>query len=274
MTGNSGRKHRTARSNATNCSRRPTCVLRRRENWSINDGSAAGSCADPAHSASPACAAVLCSKSIRTLSCSTMFGFLTSGTKEAADPLVSPKSVAAWLRQLPALDVIGRQQQVMRAFDAMRASRKPIDIARVQAIEYLDAALGADRRQLTKQYVENYDSAPKLAERIWQSIYDLVAGLHLRVPDRARGGAAAGRQRALEAADAAAVRAAHRITTAPTPSSACSASNAGFPASGWSCTAPTCARRSSASIACRPCWQAAGRTPRRGRSSRNTSTSC
>jgi cyclic-di-GMP-binding protein len=105
-----------------------------------------------------------------------MFGFLTSGTKEALDPLVSPKAVASWLRQLPALDVIGRQQEVMRAFEAMRASRKAVDIPRVQAIEYLDAALGADRRQLTKQYVENYDSAPKLAERIWQSIYDLSQG--------------------------------------------------------------------------------------------------
>ncbi len=105
-----------------------------------------------------------------------MFGFLTSGTREAVDPLASPKAVAAWLRQLPALDVIGRQQQVMRAFDAMRASRKPCEISRVHAIEHLDAALGADRRQLTKQYVENYDSAPKLAERIWQSIYDLSQG--------------------------------------------------------------------------------------------------
>lgn len=105
-----------------------------------------------------------------------MFGFLTSGTKEALDPLTSPKAVAAWLRQLPALDVIGRQQQVMQAFEVMRASRKPVDIPRVLAVEYLDAALGADRRQLTKQYVENYDSAPKLAERIWQSIYDLSQG--------------------------------------------------------------------------------------------------
>jgi len=48
-----------------------------------------------------------------------MFGFLTSGTKEAVDPLASTRSVAAWLRQLPALDVIGRQQEVLRAFDAM-----------------------------------------------------------------------------------------------------------------------------------------------------------
>jgi len=105
-----------------------------------------------------------------------MFGFLTSGTKDVADPLVSAKSVAAWLRQLPPLDVIGRQQQVMRAFDAMRQSRKPVDLARVQAVEYLDAALGADRRQLIKQYVENYDGSPKLAERIWQAIYDLSQG--------------------------------------------------------------------------------------------------
>jgi hypothetical protein len=105
-----------------------------------------------------------------------MFGFLTSGVKEVADPLASAKTVAGWLRQLPALDVIGRQQHVMRAFDAMRQSRRPVDIARVQAIEFLDAALGADRRQLIKQYVENYDSSPKLAERIWQAIYDLSQG--------------------------------------------------------------------------------------------------
>ncbi len=105
-----------------------------------------------------------------------MFAFLTSGTKDAADPLVSERVVAGWLRQLPTLDVIGRQQAVMRAFDAMRQSRKPIDRDRVLAIEYLDAALGADRRQLVKQYVENYDGSPKLAESIWQAIYDLAQG--------------------------------------------------------------------------------------------------
>ena len=64
----------------------------------------------------------------------------------------------------------------MRAFDAMRQSRRPVDPARVQAIQFLDAALGADRRQLIKQYVENHDSAPKLAERIWQAVYDLSQG--------------------------------------------------------------------------------------------------
>ncbi len=105
-----------------------------------------------------------------------MFGFLTSGTKEIADPLVSAKSVAAWLRQLPALDVIGRQQHVMTAFEAMRQSRKLTEIGRVHALEYLDAALGADRRQLVKQYVENFENSPKLAERIWQAIYDMSQG--------------------------------------------------------------------------------------------------
>ncbi|HEY5366711.1 MAG TPA: hypothetical protein VIL19_09560 [Casimicrobiaceae bacterium] len=105
-----------------------------------------------------------------------MFGFLTSSSKDATDPLVSAKSASAWLRQLPALDVIGRQQHVMRAFDAIRQSRKPIDIARAGAIEFLDAALAADRRQLTKQYVENVDAGPKLSVRIWQAVFDLTQG--------------------------------------------------------------------------------------------------
>jgi hypothetical protein len=105
-----------------------------------------------------------------------MFGFLTPGTREIADPLSSPKLVATWLRDLPALDVVGRQQAVMRAFDAMRQSRRAPDLARVQAIELLDAALGADRRQLIKQYVENVDSAPRLSEQLWQAVFDLTQG--------------------------------------------------------------------------------------------------
>lgn len=102
-----------------------------------------------------------------------MFGFLTSG-KDLADPLASAKTVSLWLRQLPALDVIGRQQHVMRAFDALRLGRKEIDPARVGAIQFLDAALGTDRRQLIRQYVENAESSPKLAERLWQAIYELA----------------------------------------------------------------------------------------------------
>jgi hypothetical protein len=104
-----------------------------------------------------------------------MFDFLTSG-KDTTDPLVSAKSVSIWLRQLPALDVIGRQQHVMRAFDGMRQSRKPIDPQRVLAVQFLDSALGADRRQLIKQYVENAETGPKLADRLWQAIYELAQG--------------------------------------------------------------------------------------------------
>ncbi len=105
-----------------------------------------------------------------------MFGFLTQSTKDQADPLQSQKAASAWLRQLPALDVIGRQQHVMRAFDGMRASRREADLNRVAAIEYLDAALGADRRQLLKQYVENAEGAARLSERIWQATHELAQG--------------------------------------------------------------------------------------------------
>src|SRR5512143_2363143 len=105
-----------------------------------------------------------------------MFGFLTPGTKEIADPLASAKSASAWLRQLPSLDVIGRQQHVMRAFDGMRQSRRPADPNRVAAVEFLDSALGADRRQLTKQYVENVDTSARLAERIWQALQEMCQG--------------------------------------------------------------------------------------------------
>ena len=105
-----------------------------------------------------------------------MFGFLTQSTKDQADPLQSQKTATAWLRQLPALDVIGRQQHVMRAFDGMRASRKEADLNRVAAVEYLDAALGADRRQLLKQYVENAEGAARLSERIWQATHELAQG--------------------------------------------------------------------------------------------------
>jgi hypothetical protein len=105
-----------------------------------------------------------------------MFSFLGTHGKDANDPLTSGRNASVWLKQLPALDVIGRQQHVMRAFDALRQARRPLDLGRVQAIEFLDSALGADRRQLTKQYVENHDAAGKLAERIWQAAYEMTQG--------------------------------------------------------------------------------------------------
>jgi len=104
-----------------------------------------------------------------------MFGFLTP-TRDAADPFVSAKSAAVWLRELPSLDVVARQQLVLRALEAMRQSRRPVDFARAQALQYADAALAADRRQLFRQYVDSVDSTPKVSERIWQAALDLSQG--------------------------------------------------------------------------------------------------
>jgi hypothetical protein len=102
-----------------------------------------------------------------------MLGFLTPHAKDAADPLQNAKSASAWLRQLPALDVIGRQQHVIRTLDTMRKGQYSFDLNRVAAIQFIDAALGADRRQLIKQYIENAESSPKLAERIWQALWEM-----------------------------------------------------------------------------------------------------
>jgi len=106
------------------------------------------------------------------MSMKAMLGFLTPQAN-VADPLQSAKSAAAWLRQLPALDVIGRQQHVIRALDAMRKGQFVMDLNRVGAIQFVDAALGADRRQLIKQYIENAEASPKLADRIWQALWEM-----------------------------------------------------------------------------------------------------
>src|SRR5438045_1952927 len=109
----------------------------------------------------------------QAISMKAMLGFLTPLAKDAADPLQNAQNAAAWLRQLPALDVIGRQQHVIRALDRMRKGQYAIDLNRIAAIEFVDAALGADRRQLIKQYIENSESAPKLADRIWQALWEM-----------------------------------------------------------------------------------------------------
>ena len=105
-----------------------------------------------------------------------MFGFLNAGVRDANDPIVSAKVAGAWLRELPSLDVVARQETVVRALEGLRQSRRPMDFSRAQALQYTDAALGADRRQLFRQYVESLDSAPKVADRIWQSSFDLTQG--------------------------------------------------------------------------------------------------
>jgi len=105
-----------------------------------------------------------------------MFGFLTPQTKDDADPLVSARTVSAWLRHLPTQDVIARQHNAMRAFDGMRQSSRPVDLNRITAIQFLDTALGADRRQLMKQYVENIDHAARAADRAWQAAQEMSQG--------------------------------------------------------------------------------------------------
>src|SRR6202163_992395 len=102
-----------------------------------------------------------------------MFAFLTPQSKDLSDPLQNAKAAATWLRQLPSLDVIGRQQQVISVLDAMRKTQRVPDLNRIAAIQFVDAALGADRRQLIKQYIENSESAPKRAERIWHALWEM-----------------------------------------------------------------------------------------------------
>jgi hypothetical protein len=128
-----------------------------------------------------------------------MFAFLSPGTRDTVDPIVSVKSTVAWLRELPSLDAVARQQLVMRAFDAMRQSRRPMDLSRARALQYLDAALGADRRQLFRQYVESLESAPKVADRIWQASLDLAQafiGAYQKVLETALAPSAYGRWKA------------------------------------------------------------------------------
>jgi hypothetical protein len=125
-----------------------------------------------------------------------MFAFLSPASRDTADPIVSVKSATGWLRQLPSLDVVARQQLVLRAFDEMRQSRRAFDVARCEALQYVDAALGADRRQLFKQYVDSLESAPKVSARIWQGSLDLAQAFivaYQRVLEAALAPAANGR---------------------------------------------------------------------------------
>lgn len=100
-----------------------------------------------------------------------MFGFLTpqAKPKDPLDPLHSRKSASEWFQHLPALDVIGRQAHVIHAFEAMRHASRAMDVDRIAAIEYLDAALDVDHRRLIKWYFENLQGSPKLADRFWQA---------------------------------------------------------------------------------------------------------
>ncbi len=103
-----------------------------------------------------------------------MLAFLNSAGRGGADPFASVKATTAWLRELPANDAIGRQQLTLQAFEGMRQSRRPIDLARAEALQHADLTLGADRRALFRQYVASLDASPAVATRIWQASFDLT----------------------------------------------------------------------------------------------------
>ncbi len=96
----------------------------------------------------------------------------------------------------------------MGIFDEMRQSRRPIDFNRIAAIQFLDTALGADRRQMIKQYVEK--RRPRGARRRsgMAGGAGALAGIRLRLPGKPGAGAGRSREPAMEVGDAADLRAA------------------------------------------------------------------
>src|SRR5512147_2243669 len=92
------------------------------------------------------------------------------------DPLQARRIAVEWLRHLPPLDVVGRQEHVIRAFDGMRHACSVADHDRAAAIEHLDATLEVDHRRLVKWYLENLGRSSALAERFWRLATDVNRG--------------------------------------------------------------------------------------------------
>ena len=103
-----------------------------------------------------------------------MLPFLNSTRRVSADPFASVKATTTWLRELPPRDALGRQQIALQAFDGMLQSRRPIDLARAQALQHADRALSTDRRALFRQYVASMASAAGVSTRLWQASFDLT----------------------------------------------------------------------------------------------------
>ena len=121
-----------------------------------------------------------------------IFHFRNPSPDAHAQPLATQKAAAAWFRQLPAVDAIGRQQTVLRAIEAACASGSGLDFEQLGAIEYLDAELAADRGRLITQYVEHAEGSAALANRIWQAAYEIAQGFivaYRGLLDRALGAA-------------------------------------------------------------------------------------
>jgi hypothetical protein len=105
-----------------------------------------------------------------------MFGFGTRQGKARVDPLATRRTAAEWFRDLPALDVFGRQEQLAQALHAMRHAQTSVDLDRVAALLYVDGAAAADRGRVQKWYIDNCTGASKLAESLWQTCIDVNHG--------------------------------------------------------------------------------------------------
>jgi len=105
-----------------------------------------------------------------------MLGIAPKEMRDHPDPLQTRRIVAEWFRHLPALDVIRRQEHVIRAFDGMRHACTTVELDRVAAIEHLDASLEVDHRRLVKWYLENLVTGNTLGERILQVANDINRG--------------------------------------------------------------------------------------------------
>ena len=105
-----------------------------------------------------------------------IFHFRTPPPDAHAQPLATQKTAAAWFRQLPTGDAIGRQQIVVRTIEAACRSGSVLEFEQVAAIEFLDAELAADRGRLITQYVEHAEDSVALANRIWQAAYEICQG--------------------------------------------------------------------------------------------------
>jgi hypothetical protein len=105
-----------------------------------------------------------------------MATFATPQSKHHPDPLQTRRIATEWFQHLPPLDVIGRQEHVIRAFEAMRQACATTDLDRIAAIEYLDASLEVDHRRLVKWYFENLHRTAQLADRCWQVADDVNRG--------------------------------------------------------------------------------------------------
>jgi hypothetical protein len=105
-----------------------------------------------------------------------MFRLPSRRERGPADPLRSRRAAAEWFRDLPALDVIGRQTHVVAELVRLKGAHAAIDLDRVAAVLYLDAAMGVDRRRLTKWYFENLRGSAQMAERFWNAALEAGNG--------------------------------------------------------------------------------------------------